>query len=95
MASFLWSETAGDLLSDAGWVTVAQRGPQHQRSGLAMKTQALTPCVQNFCSSLEAKLKTRLDDLQCYLPPQDSGTVTQTALGQQSQLRLKTLVFMC
>uniref|UniRef100_A0A3P9MG81 Conserved oligomeric Golgi complex subunit 1 n=1 Tax=Oryzias latipes TaxID=8090 RepID=A0A3P9MG81_ORYLA len=73
VASFLWSESAGDLLSDAGWVTVAQRGPQHQRSGLAMKTQALTPCVQNFCSSLEAKLKTRLDDLQCYLPPQDSG----------------------
>ncbi|KAF6732784.1 Conserved oligomeric Golgi complex subunit 1 [Oryzias melastigma] len=81
VASFLWSETAGDLLSDAGWVTVAQRGPQHQRSGLAMKTQALTPCVQNFCSSLEAKLKTRLDDLQCYLPPQDSGSALPSAFS--------------
>uniref|UniRef100_A0A4W5MI36 Conserved oligomeric Golgi complex subunit 1 n=1 Tax=Hucho hucho TaxID=62062 RepID=A0A4W5MI36_9TELE len=48
VASFLWSEAQGDLLSDAAWVSVSQRGPQH-RSGLAMKTQALTPCVQIFC----------------------------------------------
>lgn len=67
VASFLWSESSSDLLSDAGWVSVGQRGAQ--RSGLAMKTQALTPCVQNFCSSLDAKMKTRLDDLQHYLPP--------------------------
>lgn len=73
VASFLWSETPGDLLSDAAWVSVAQRGHQQQRSGLAMKTQALTPCVQSFCSSLDAKLKTRLDDLQHYLPSQDTG----------------------
>uniref|UniRef100_A0A8C8IHZ1 Conserved oligomeric Golgi complex subunit 1 n=1 Tax=Oncorhynchus tshawytscha TaxID=74940 RepID=A0A8C8IHZ1_ONCTS len=53
VASFLWSEAQGDLLSDAAWVSVSQRGPQH-RSGLAMKTQALTPCVQIFCSSLDA-----------------------------------------
>ncbi|KAK7938837.1 hypothetical protein WMY93_002163 [Mugilogobius chulae] len=71
VASFLWSESAGDLLSDAGWVSVAQRGP-HQRSGLAMKTQALTPCVQSLCSSLDTQLKARLEDLQHYLPPQDS-----------------------
>lgn len=38
-----------------------------------MKTQALTPCVQNFCSSMDAKLKARLDDLQYYLPSQDTG----------------------
>nr|XP_046271904.1 conserved oligomeric Golgi complex subunit 1 isoform X2 [Scatophagus argus] len=74
VASFLWSESPGDLLSDAGWVSVSQRGQQHQRSSLAMKTQALTPCVQNFCSSLDAKLKARLDDLQYYLPSQDTGS---------------------
>lgn len=73
VASFLWSESPGDLLSDAGWVSVTQRGQQQQRSGLAMKTQALTPCVQNFCSSMDAKLKARLDDLQHYLPAQDKG----------------------
>ncbi|XP_068452259.1 conserved oligomeric Golgi complex subunit 1 [Clinocottus analis] len=73
VASFLWSESPGDLLSDAGWVSVTQRGQQHQRSSLAMKTQALTPCVQNFCASLDAKLKARLDDLQYYLPSQDTG----------------------
>ncbi|XP_019906333.3 conserved oligomeric Golgi complex subunit 1 isoform X1 [Esox lucius] len=67
VASFLWSEAQGDLLSDAAWVSVAQRGTQ-LRSGLAMKTQALTPCVQSFCSSLDAKLRARLDDLQHYLP---------------------------
>ncbi|XP_038130522.1 conserved oligomeric Golgi complex subunit 1 isoform X2 [Cyprinodon tularosa] len=75
VASFLWSEAPGDLLSDVAWVSVAQRGgQQQQRSGLAMKTQALTPCVQNFCSSLDAKLKARLDDLQHYLPSQDAGS---------------------
>lgn len=74
VASFLWSESPGDLLSDAGWISVSQRGQQHQRSGLAMKTQALTPCVQNFCSSLDAKLKVRLDDVQHYLPSQDAGS---------------------
>ncbi|KAM7386207.1 hypothetical protein PAMA_009037 [Pampus argenteus] len=72
VASFLWSESPGDLLNDAGWVSVNQRGQQQQRSGLAMKTQALTPCVQNFCSSMDAKLKARLDDLQHYLPSQDT-----------------------
>lgn len=74
VASFLWSESPGDLLSDAGWVSVTQRGQQHPRSSLAMKTQALTPCVQNFCSSLDAKLKARLDDLQYYLPSQDTAS---------------------
>nr|XP_020499879.1 conserved oligomeric Golgi complex subunit 1 isoform X1 [Labrus bergylta] len=73
VASFLWSESPGDLLSDAGWVSVSQRGQQHQRSSLAMKTQALTPCVQNFCSSMDAKLKERLDDVQHYLPSQATG----------------------
>lgn len=73
VASFLWSESPGDLLSDAGWVNVNQRGQQHHMSSLAMKTQALTPCVQNFCSSMDAKLKARLDDLQHYLPSQGTG----------------------
>ncbi|XP_042360549.1 conserved oligomeric Golgi complex subunit 1 isoform X2 [Plectropomus leopardus] len=74
VASFLWSESPGDLLSDAGWVSVTQRGQQHQSSSLSMKTQALTPCVQNFCSTLDAKLKARLDDLQYYLPSEDTGS---------------------
>ncbi|KAM9779745.1 conserved oligomeric Golgi complex subunit 1 [Neosynchiropus ocellatus] len=76
VSAFLWSESAGDLPSDAGWVSVAQRVQQQhqqQRSGLAMKTQALTPCVQNFCSSMDTKLKARLEDLQQYLPSQDAG----------------------
>ncbi|KAL0993565.1 hypothetical protein UPYG_G00109830 [Umbra pygmaea] len=73
VASFLWSETQGDLPSDAAWVSVSQRGAQ-RRSGLAMKTQALTPCVQSFCSSLDAKLRARLDDLQHYLPTDNTET---------------------
>ena len=73
IASFLWSEASGDLLSDSAWVSVAQRDQQQQHSGLAMKTLALTPCVQTFCTSLDTKLRTRLDDLQHYLPTQEKG----------------------
>lgn len=83
VASFLWSESAGDLPSDAGWVSVSQRG-QQQCSGLAMKTQALTPCVQNVCSSLDSQLKARLEDLQHYLPSQDSESVKR-GTGVQRQ----------
>uniref|UniRef100_A0A673IHX6 Conserved oligomeric Golgi complex subunit 1 n=1 Tax=Sinocyclocheilus rhinocerous TaxID=307959 RepID=A0A673IHX6_9TELE len=72
VAAFLWSESQGDLLSDTAWVSVAQRSPQ-QKSGLSMKTQALTPCVQTFCSSLDSKLKDKLDDLQHYLPSEKNG----------------------
>uniref|UniRef100_A0A671MC51 Conserved oligomeric Golgi complex subunit 1 n=1 Tax=Sinocyclocheilus anshuiensis TaxID=1608454 RepID=A0A671MC51_9TELE len=72
VAAFLWSESQGDLLSDTAWVSVAQRSPQ-QKSGLSMKTQALTPCVQTFCSSLDSKLKAKLDDLQHYLPSEKNG----------------------
>ncbi|XP_072225843.1 conserved oligomeric Golgi complex subunit 1 isoform X1 [Leuresthes tenuis] len=81
VASFVWTESPGDLLSDAGWVSITQRGNQQQRSGLAMKTQALTPCVQNFCFSLDAKLKIRLDDLQHYLPSQDTGSDSITVFS--------------
>nr|XP_057904095.1 conserved oligomeric Golgi complex subunit 1 isoform X2 [Doryrhamphus excisus] len=85
VASYLWSESAGDLLSDAGWVSVNQRGQQQQqRSGLAMKTQALTPCVQNFCSSLDGKLKERLDDLQHYLPSQEAAVVPSSGPTKSS-----------
>ncbi|KAJ8251733.1 hypothetical protein GJAV_G00224550 [Gymnothorax javanicus] len=70
VASFLWVESQGDLASDAAWVGVSQRGTSQQqgRSGLANKTQALTPCVQTVCAALDAKLKAQLDDLQHYLP---------------------------
>ncbi|XP_051571205.1 conserved oligomeric Golgi complex subunit 1-like isoform X3 [Myxocyprinus asiaticus] len=77
VASFLWSESQGDLLSDAAWVSVSQRSPQ-QKSGLFMKTQALTPCVQTFCSSLDSKLKAKLDDLQHYLPSEESKETSDT-----------------
>ncbi|MEQ2285105.1 hypothetical protein AMECASPLE_028487, partial [Ameca splendens] len=80
------TETPGDLLSDAAWVSVPQRcQKQQQRSGLAMKTQALTPCVQNFCSSLDAKLKARLDDLQHYLPSQETGSNSISATASSSR----------
>ncbi|CAN9505296.1 unnamed protein product [Ophioblennius macclurei] len=79
VASYVWSESPGDLLSDTAWVNVGQRQQQQERSGLAMKTQALTPCVQNFCSSLDAKLKARLDDLQHYLPSQDAGSASSSS----------------
>ncbi|XP_050175172.1 conserved oligomeric Golgi complex subunit 1 isoform X1 [Myiozetetes cayanensis] len=71
VALFLWSEGPGDLPADAAWVSVGQRGP-FARSGLAMKAQALTPCVQSFCSALDSKLKARLDDLLSYLPAEPS-----------------------
>ncbi|NXE93739.1 COG1 protein, partial [Menura novaehollandiae] len=71
VALFLWSEGSGDLPGDAAWVSVGQRGP-FARSGLAMKAQALTPCVQSFCSTLDSKLKARLDDVLSYLPTDDS-----------------------
>ncbi|KAI4822665.1 hypothetical protein KUCAC02_008197 [Chaenocephalus aceratus] len=84
VAAFLWAESAGDLLSDAGWVSVGQRGQQHQRSNLAMKTQALTPCVQNFCSSLDAQLKARLEDLQYYLPSKHTGSDSASSSSSSS-----------
>ncbi|XP_053850894.1 conserved oligomeric Golgi complex subunit 1 isoform X4 [Vidua macroura] len=71
VALFLWSESPGDLPGDAAWVSVGQRGP-FARSGLAMKAQALTPCVQSFCSTLDSKLKARLEDVLSYLPGDDS-----------------------
>lgn len=37
-----------------------------------MKAQALTPCVQSFCSTLDSKLKARLEDVLSYLPTDDS-----------------------
>ncbi|NXC90428.1 COG1 protein, partial [Cercotrichas coryphoeus] len=71
VALFLWSESAGDLPGDAAWLSVGQRGP-FARSGLAMKAQALTPCVQSFCSTLDSKLKARLEDVLSYLPQDGS-----------------------
>ncbi|XP_055994109.1 conserved oligomeric Golgi complex subunit 1 [Sorex fumeus] len=65
---FLWSEGPGDLPPDAAWVSVAHR-PQQASAGLAMKAQAVSPCVQDFCSALDAKLRLQLDDLLAYLPP--------------------------
>ncbi|XP_056362198.1 conserved oligomeric Golgi complex subunit 1 isoform X3 [Oenanthe melanoleuca] len=78
VALFLWSESPGDLPGDAAWLSVGQRGP-FPRSGLAMKAQALTPCVQSFCSSLDSKLKARLEDVLCYLPQE--GSVPREPLG--------------
>ncbi|KAM7146011.1 conserved oligomeric Golgi complex subunit 1 isoform 3-T4 [Macrochelys suwanniensis] len=82
MALFLWSESPSDMPSDAAWVNVANRS-QFAKSGLSMKAQALTPCVQSFCSALDTKLKAKLDDLLSYLPP-DSSTPKEI-LGVQSR----------
>uniref|UniRef100_A0A5F9DSB3 Conserved oligomeric Golgi complex subunit 1 n=1 Tax=Oryctolagus cuniculus TaxID=9986 RepID=A0A5F9DSB3_RABIT len=71
MCLFLWSESAGDLPPDAAWVTVANRAPA-AGSGLSMKARAVSPCVQGFCSALDAKLKVKLDDLLAYLPSEES-----------------------
>nr|XP_012309226.1 conserved oligomeric Golgi complex subunit 1 isoform X1 [Aotus nancymaae] len=72
MSLFLWSESPNDLPSDAAWVTVANRA-QFASSGLSMKAQAISPCVQNFCSALDSKLKVKLDDILAYLPSDDSS----------------------
>ncbi|OXB75598.1 UNVERIFIED_CONTAM: hypothetical protein H355_015714 [Colinus virginianus] len=73
VAQFLWSESSSDLPSDAAWVNVANRS-QFAKSGLSMKAQALTPCMQSFCSALDSKLKAMLDDLLSYLPAEASAT---------------------
>ncbi|XP_053766364.1 conserved oligomeric Golgi complex subunit 1 [Desmodus rotundus] len=72
MSLFLWSESPNDLPSDAAWVSVANRD-QFAGSGLSMKAQAVSPCVQNFCAALDSKLKVKLDDLLAYLPSDDSS----------------------
>lgn len=71
MSLFLWSESPNDLPSDAAWVSVANR-TQFANSGLSMKAQAVSPCVQSFCSALDSKLKVKLDDLLAYLPSSDT-----------------------
>ncbi|KFV52654.1 Conserved oligomeric Golgi complex subunit 1, partial [Gavia stellata] len=81
VALFLWSESSSDLPSDAAWVNVANRG-QFTKSGLSMKAQALTPCVQSFCSALDSKLKARLDDLLSYLPADSSAAKEATPAVQ-------------
>ncbi|KAM9222271.1 conserved oligomeric Golgi complex subunit 1 [Leptosomus discolor] len=81
VALFLWSESSGDLPSDAAWVNVANRG-HFSKSGLSLKAQALTPCVQSFCSALDSKLKARLDDLLSYLPA-DSSAAKEAAPAAQ------------
>lgn len=77
VALFLWSESSSDLPSDAAWVNVANRS-HFAKSGLSMKAQALTPCVQSFCSALDLKLKARLDDLLSYLPAEPSKEAAPT-----------------
>ncbi|MEE6519126.1 hypothetical protein FKM82_030619 [Ascaphus truei] len=67
ICSFLWSENPSDLPPDAAWVSVGNRGA-HSRSGLFLKAQAVTPCIQSFCAALDSKLKVKLDDLVSYLP---------------------------
>ncbi|XP_075701950.1 conserved oligomeric Golgi complex subunit 1 [Rhinoderma darwinii] len=87
ICSFLWSENPSDLPSDAAWISVAGRSPQ-RRSGLSLKAQAVTPCIQSFCQALDSKLKVKLEDLFSYLPREASGTEQQkeslTAGGKHS-----------
>ncbi|XP_076852607.1 conserved oligomeric Golgi complex subunit 1 isoform X2 [Brachyhypopomus gauderio] len=78
VAAFLWAESPGDLPSDAAWVSASRRGPR-AKSGLSMKTQALTPCVQTFCTVLDSKLKASLDDVLHYLPAEARGDAPEDA----------------
>ncbi|XP_057570849.1 conserved oligomeric Golgi complex subunit 1 isoform X2 [Hippopotamus amphibius kiboko] len=70
MSLFLWSESPSDLPPDAAWVSVSNRA-QFPGSGLSMKAQAVSPCVQHFCSALDSKLQVKLEDLRAYLPTGD------------------------
>ncbi|XP_048848279.1 LOW QUALITY PROTEIN: conserved oligomeric Golgi complex subunit 1 [Brienomyrus brachyistius] len=101
VASFLWSESPGDLPTDAAWVSAALRGApvSGHPSGLAMKARAVTPRVQAFCASLDARLRLQLDDLQHYLPLESEGAPPPSAgLGRfadagvvEETLRLRCL----
>lgn len=84
MSLFLWSESPADLPSDAAWVSVANR-PRLASSGLSMKAQAISPCVQNFCSALDSKLKAKLDDLLAYLPCDDAPLPKDATPTQQAK----------
>uniref|UniRef100_A0A8C5P4D7 Conserved oligomeric Golgi complex subunit 1 n=1 Tax=Jaculus jaculus TaxID=51337 RepID=A0A8C5P4D7_JACJA len=84
MSLFLWSESPSDLPADAAWVSVANRGP-FASSGLAMKAQAVSPCVQSFCSALDSRLKVKLDDLLAYLPCSDAHLSKGTTATQQAR----------
>ncbi|KAL1779029.1 conserved oligomeric Golgi complex subunit 1 isoform X2 [Sigmodon hispidus] len=84
MSLFLWSESPSDLPPDAAWVSVANRA-QFANSGLSMKAQAISPCVQNFCSALDSKLKVKLDDLLAYLPSSDTPLPKDPSPMQQAK----------
>ncbi|KAM4692092.1 conserved oligomeric Golgi complex subunit 1 isoform 2-T2 [Rhinophrynus dorsalis] len=77
ICSFLWSENPSDLPADAAWVNVGSRGP-HRRSGLSLKAQAVTPCIQTFCAALDSKLKVKLEDLFTYLPLESPAAESQS-----------------
>ncbi|XP_006886302.1 PREDICTED: conserved oligomeric Golgi complex subunit 1 [Elephantulus edwardii] len=72
MSLFLWTESPSDLPPDAAWVNVANRA-EFASSGLARKAHNISPCVQSFCSALDSKLKSQLDDLLAYLPPEEAS----------------------
>ncbi|XP_004860624.1 conserved oligomeric Golgi complex subunit 1 isoform X1 [Heterocephalus glaber] len=84
MSLFLWSESPTDLPSDAAWVSVANR-PRLANSGLSMRAQAISPCVQNFCTALDSKLKVKLEDLLAYLPSDDAPLPKDATPMQQAR----------
>ncbi|XP_069786120.1 conserved oligomeric Golgi complex subunit 1 isoform X2 [Narcine bancroftii] len=86
VAAYLWSESNTDLLPDTAWVSVTNRS-HFVKSGLSMKAQALTLCVQSFCSALDSKLKVKLDDLVMYLPPTASAVKDNVNGYSSSQLQ--------
>uniref|UniRef100_A0A8C9KYT1 Conserved oligomeric Golgi complex subunit 1 n=1 Tax=Phocoena sinus TaxID=42100 RepID=A0A8C9KYT1_PHOSS len=81
MSLFLWSESPSDLPPDAAWVSVSNRA-QFPGSGLSMKAQAVSPCVQSFCSALDSKLKVKLEDLLAYLPSGDPSPAKDISPAQ-------------
>ncbi|XP_032900183.1 conserved oligomeric Golgi complex subunit 1 isoform X1 [Amblyraja radiata] len=86
VAAYLWSESNNDLLPDTAWVSVNNRS-HFVKSGLSMKAQALTLCVQSFCSALDSKLKVKLDDLIMYLPPAATAVKDNVNIYSSSQLQ--------
>lgn len=90
VAAYLWSESNNDLLPDTAWVSVNNRS-HFVKSGLSMKAQALTLCVQSFCSALDSKLKVKLDDLIMYLPP--AATAVKDNVNSYSSSQLQNSAF--
>lgn len=62
-ASFLWSESAGDVPINLNWNSSKPR----ERGNLSMKVKGFTLTIQSLCASVDGKLKYILEDVGLYL----------------------------